>query len=524
VLADEDRHVLFATIAAMTEHVWEQLTTQPWGAVKRTVWNHNVVAYTAVTLAGLTVPDHPLAEEWVANGFDRTRRFLEEGVTPAGMTWEGLGYCGLVFKHLGMVLAAIDNLGWRDRYFPAGGSLEQRLARVPEWYAHSVFPRGCYLQNYNDSQWDPHSALWGFLLTFAPYRPELCAAIWERLVGTTGLGTFGYHGRRSSLAEAMLFFPDVDLDLRRIAEIDDVFCCPDVGYLAARDKGDAEATVFTFNAGPFLGGIHDQADNNSFTIIGRGAPMVIDSGAANRADETSPSSSLGHNSVFIDGRGEHVAGQGKGVDAEITAVAHDDLFVAVTGDATRSYSARNYNTVRWAYRHAVFVKLPVPYIVTFDDIRKDGDAHDFEQLLHVPRGERTVSSEGNASLTILDTSGGVAGRALFLSPRSIAVASDTFRSEETPFEEHELWRVATTAENPRFVTLFLVGDASEPRRHRVTASRFRNQLRVELVWDGIVDRFTFPLASALRRAQERPGPPTFHRKPVNRGAAGADRA
>ena len=46
-------------------------------------------------------------QPWGNAGIDRGRRFLETGVSPAGMTWEGLSYCGFVFKHLGAFIEGL---------------------------------------------------------------------------------------------------------------------------------------------------------------------------------------------------------------------------------------------------------------------------------------------------------------------------------------------------------------------------------------------------------------------------------
>ena len=164
-----------------------------------------------------------------------------------------------------------------------GSELEQRLRRIPVWYAHETFPRGTWLQNYNDSHWDPSQALWGFLQSFGGLEPDLCAAVWDRLVGAPGSATFGAHARLSSLAEAMTFFPDVPVDENTVDRLDDWFYCPDVGYLSARDTWRHDASVFSFNSGRLKGlPVHDQSDNNSFTFIARGEPLVIDSGTARR--------------------------------------------------------------------------------------------------------------------------------------------------------------------------------------------------------------------------------------------------
>jgi hypothetical protein len=510
-LDDAARALLLRMLTDMTEHVWEDIQHKNWGRINRTAWNHNAVGYTSLAIAGLALREHPLSRKWLNIGLTRTQRFIEVGVTPAGMTWEGLNYCGLVFKHLSMLLAAVRNLGWTDRYVPAGSELEQRLARIPTWYAHSVFPRGSYLQNYNDSHWDPHSALWGFLRGFGHLQPELCAAVWERLVGRSGMGTYGRHRVRSSVAEALLCFPPVSVDTGALDRIEEVFSCADSGFVSVHDRRGAESSVFTFNSGPFLGHVHDQADNNSFTFIARGNPIVLDSGSANRATEDSPSSSVGHNTVLIDGRGEHVAGEWQGVSGSIVSLSRTDDAVAVVGDASESYGLDEYNPVLWARRSAMFVLRPVPYLVTFDDIAKDGGTHHYEHLLHLPSGAHTAVHDGHTQVIVCAGDGHAAGIVHVLNPTEITSEVSEFRSSSAPYVRHDLWRFGADATNPYFVVAFTAATGPHPVALHASRPR-RREVRVTVTWPDGEDVIRFPVAAKARFGRERPArAPTFTR-------------
>ena len=76
------------------------------------------------------------------------------------------------------------------------------------------------------------------------------------------------------------------------------------------------------------------------------------------------------------------------MSGQILGVERSDTHVAVVADATASYTVRKYNPLRHALRHAVFVKHPFPYLVTYDDIQKDGREHHYEYVLHVPAADR----------------------------------------------------------------------------------------------------------------------------------------
>jgi len=493
-LSDEDTASVARTIAAMAAHLHRELREQPWGDVRLTVWNHNIIGYTTLALAALVVDDHPHANAWLDVGVSRARRFLETGVTSAGMTWEGLSYCGFVFKHLGPLIQGLRVSSAATDLVPPGSELEARLRKIPVWYAHETFPRGTWLQNYNDSHWDPSQALWGFLQSFAGLEPELCAAVWDRLVGESGSRTYGAHTRWSSLAEAMTYFPDVAVDPKIVRRLDDTFHCPDVGYITARDTWEDDASVFSFNSGPLKGmPVHDQSDNNSFTFIARGSPLVLDSGTARRRtrEDGTPSSALGHNLVFVDGRAEHPVRRGVGVSGRIIGLEHTDTHVAVAADATASYAVRKYNSVRHALRHAIFVKHPIPYLVTYDDIQKDGREHHYEYVLHVPAGDHFDGDRPTTSARITTVAGAPAGRVVILNPNETSMTTTDFESMSPPFEKHLLWRFGTRAVHPHFVVLFLPDEAADLPSPETTLARSQAELTVHLRWPYGCDQLAF---------------------------------
>jgi heparinase II/III-like protein len=509
-LPDNDVDRLRLTMHSTAQSVWDGVHGTRWGERERTVWNHNIITFATLGIAGLLLPEHPLAGEWLDVGIERTRHFLEVGVSPAGMTWEGHHYCGYVFRQLGIFLEALDAQGRIGQVVPAGSELEQKLRRVPVWYAHDCFPRGAWLQNYNDSHWDPHSSLFGFLTAFARYEPELCAAVWDHLVGKRGQRTYGRNKRFSSLAESMLFFPQTRVrDLRTFA-LDNHFFCPDVGYLVARDGWDEDASVVTFNAGPLNGRIHDQSDNNSFTLIARGAPIVLDSGAANDPGDDSASSASGHNSVFIDGVGMHPAGAGTGVSGRITAVESHATWAAAVGDATDSYNEGAYNPVRHAFRHVLFVTDPEPYVVTYDDIDKDGEEHDYEYLLHVPGGEPELGQAAGGKISV---DGSPAGIVRVLHPTPSTLECKPFRTQRRPFgphNEHELWRFSSRAVNPHFLVLFAAAAATEPLEIETEVRPESAEITVRLGWEHGTDEIAFTPVRHGTPASE-PTPPELRR-------------
>ncbi len=494
-LAPGDRDQLHATTTGVAEFLWDDLQHGTWGTIERTVWNHNAIAYAAIGVAGLALPDHPRAGEWAGVAAERARRFLEVGVTAAGMTWEGHHYCGYVFQHLGLFLRGLRGAGRIGEVAPAGSALEAKLHRVPHWYAHDLFPRGKWLQNYNDSHWDPSSSLLGFLLTFTEYEPALCAAVWDQLVGKPGRRTFGFDSRFSSVGEALLWFPDDPIRSLEELGLDDHFHCPEVGYVAARTGWDRGASVFTFNSGPLIGVVHHHADNNAFTYIARGAPLALDSGSANDATPGSPSTAAGHNGVFVDGRGEAIAGGGAGVSGRILAVAVSDDAVGVVGDATESYTVGGHLELRRAHRHALFVRRPVPYLVTFDDLDVDDREHRFEYTVHVPSGD---AGDTAGACTIGSNTGDPVGRLQVLhpDPASVELATEPYATQRRPrgpHNNHVRWSLETTATRPDFVVLYLPQLVPGEELGGARVERRDDELVVRLTWPAGTDELAFTI-------------------------------
>ncbi len=387
------------------------------------------------------------------------------------MTREGLTYSGFCFRNLGLFLSAVANTGRFDYSDPGDNPLLARLKRVPEWYAAEMFPHGRYLQNFNDSHWDPHMALWGFLMTFAPLRPALCRWVWDHLVGDGGSATYGQDlkSTKSSLFESLIWYQE-DVDSLRVEELAPTFACREHGYVTTRTALIGQTDGFSFNAGRFVRGLHDQADNNSFTLFGNGVPLVIDSGPANDPLEGSASSSDGHNTVLIDGRGMLPGGRGQGTDASIMHLSESAHHLIVTGDATASYRARietpegrvPYNLVTHALRHCVYAADG--YLVVYDDIRKDDEIHDYALTFHTPRPtvvdwlepnhvRAGVEFDGRSSVLDIEV----------LHPRPVTSRVLSYESDEPqhPLARHTVWTFECRAINPHFLSV--ISWRSRPR-------------------------------------------------------------
>jgi hypothetical protein len=511
MLADQAARTGRAAVATLAERLHADSLSKEWGhrVPRRAAWNHSIVSFSGLGAAGLAIADHPASAAWVELAIDHALLFFEHGITAAGMTREGLAYCGFVFRNLGLFLRGARAAGRFDYLDAVQNPFLDRLARVPQWYAGEIFPHGGWMQNLNDSYWDPRPALIGWLTTFPSLDQQTAAAVWNETLGERGRGSFGADHRlaSSSVFESALWRPDPSL---RAHDEDDLqaafFHCPDVGYVRERLPGPQ--CGFSFNCGEYMGAIHDQSDNNSFTLFAHGLPVALDAGAFDYPQEGNASSSYGHNAVIIDGRGQLPAGHGFGVSGEIIHLHRDEDRLIVAGDASRSFNSLAYNEVRRALRWCVFVKRPDPYLLVFDDIEKDDVEHHYEFLLHTPTPSAAAIEDGAVRMELEFEDRHAACGLIVLEHETVTVRREAFTcAGHPPFEEHALWRLARTAVNPEFVVLLVAGDARGAPACSATLTRSALSITVSVrLGSGPPDRIVLPRACGLERIR-----PSFHR-------------
>ena len=186
-------------IRDMAQQLVDASRREEWGRniPKRNAWNHSVVPFSAIGVAGLTLADSSTTDEWVDLAEDRLAMFCRHGIAESGMTREGLAYCGFVLRNAGLFMRGLHNSRAASSLLGQGTPAFERMAGIPHWYAAEMFPGGRYLQNSNDSYWDPHRALRGFLLVFGERDPEpvlIC-------LGTSSWSSWSPNLRTRSVAE-----------------------------------------------------------------------------------------------------------------------------------------------------------------------------------------------------------------------------------------------------------------------------------------------------------------------------------
>ena len=91
---------LLHTSADIAEFVQSEMSSQKWGRKERVPWNHPVIGYTSLGIAGLVLrEDDREGDEWFDLGVECAVR-----------------YCGFVFKQLGTLLHGLDAVGRRRHH------------------------------------------------------------------------------------------------------------------------------------------------------------------------------------------------------------------------------------------------------------------------------------------------------------------------------------------------------------------------------------------------------------------------
>ncbi|OGV71943.1 MAG: hypothetical protein A3K19_07540 [Lentisphaerae bacterium RIFOXYB12_FULL_65_16] len=171
----------------------------------------------------------------------------------------------------------------------------------------------------------------------------------------------------------------------------------------------AYATDYEYSA-------HSQADRGQFNLYGCGRKWAIDSGYGNDGKvENSATAAAAHNLVLIDGVGEAFdpTMRQSGTFADITAFAANDRLGYVCIDEKPAYdflvryqwiSRRAHQPVARAERHIVFIhkgETP-PYVLVYDDIRKDDQPHTYTWQLHSAGANTVDIADAEVRLRPLD--------------------------------------------------------------------------------------------------------------------------
>ncbi len=381
---------------------------------------------------------------------------------------EGVTYAGWSMKHLVYYFAA------RKRFdgFEYGVG---KIRKLENWLAYELMPEGNgKTNNINDTSYfdDPlprHHTFFDWAQT--EWQSGLSAWMYEHIAGPYGWD-WGIKADKPATVLWNLNLPPIQPD----SVLPNSYVWEDRGLYYTRtgwqSAGSSEDLVFSFYSGLFHGG-HAQQDQNNFTLYGYGAKFAIDHGGGG-----SGRLSASHNMVFVDGKGQHNAGNSIGTDGQITRHALNEFADFVQGDATAAYATYsplnnpNYpfttsdwswgysgsNPVLFAIRDVIAVhgdgSLP-PYFLIVDEIDKDGATHNYQWRLHTHESNTVDTTGGDTRINA--PTGRMILQPLNPAPHTMArTVTDYDNLTDEP--DSKLITFTASAVNPHFSFLMLPGD------------------------------------------------------------------
>ena len=338
--------------------------------------------------------------------------FLTYEIFTDGATKEEMHYFNYGMNHGSMAMIAMAKRG--DDLFG-----HPQIRRLHNWYVHSIEPFGYRFSEHWDSFTDSRNggitSMYAALKFAWPADPVIDYVYRHRMKDN-----YSGSGDRFGLLMNTIFGRDYRFNQPGSAlGLGNTYYSSERGFLITRDQWDSQALVLHFENRRnhhILG--HTHADRNNFTLSALGKRWAVDWGFG-------VVQSYDHNVVTIDGRGqEYYTPPG-----EIVSFADEPVATVIIGDAEYAYDYRwttrtrttapqnagydwepepnqpvsnnplrralSPNAVERAFRIAVLVRGPQPYILIIDDIQKDDVVHQYQWLMQLDDEVSLLSNEGS---------------------------------------------------------------------------------------------------------------------------------
>jgi hypothetical protein len=275
------------------------------------------------------------------------------------------------------------------------------LKRAGDFLMHITEPDGEYY-NFSDDPglWPrgPSHDPWNFLLLLAKIARR---GEWAR--------TARMHYK---VTLERLLWDDPSLESVSPSDTDTARQFPSTGMTTMRSGWDGQATYVGFRSGTANVG-HAQLDANSFVVSARGERLLVDEGSWPYAallghfDYSGPrfdfdnTATIGHNTLLVDGQGQHPAGRDFGAEygGDLVGFSSGPQVDIAVGDATAAYDGKLDRYLRTL----AFVK---PDLLLIYDQVASREPRYLEWLFHhdgAVSGDEDVTTiiRGDATLTLI---------------------------------------------------------------------------------------------------------------------------
>ena len=445
-----------------------------WGSQldRRKAWNWNAVTHGALGLIALSLGDKT---DWLALSLRRATDYFDFAVDDTGAAMEGLHYLGYGLNSLVPFDAAIYRLTGTElmddypelQLMPAWSNLYMTL---PQGNEQASIGQGSKMDNYAApyyiiNRYSLSEELWGFYNTYNLWNDNGFSA--------------DYEGNGWN-CPAIIFYEDQTLSpVEPTVEEYPLIKEFDKGLVIARDSWGSDASMMTFTCGVGFSGCWNHPDDNTFTFAAKGDKFVIDLGAGKLTSEE-------HNVVLIDGVGMSYEGGAimrPGDLQEVTILDNGNLYAR--GSNVSSYWK---NEVKISMRHIVYGDGETPFVLVYDNVRKDAQNHDFSINFYTDPNAKVEIADNARYATI---TGANSGEVCYVIPMA----------DEFVFVDAEANRITTQTNVSAFAqaTLFIMAepDGSMPetdyeligKNFSVTITRTHNGEKITETYVFGVDRF-----------------------------------
>jgi hypothetical protein len=321
-----------------------------------------------VLTAGVLFPEFKEAAEWRRTALERLARQLDEEVYPDGMEYElAAGYNNWVVSNFSRVLDLVE-LGHTEAEVPP--DFLGKMEKMYHYLLYASMPNRA-IPGLNDSGNADVKELLTQGYELFPAREDFLY-----------VATDGKRGRAPAQTS---------------------YAFPYSGHYVMRSGWDADAAYLLFDSGPFGYG-HQHEDKLHFVLYAYGKQHLLDPG--NYSYDASKwrtyvLTTPGHNTVLVDGQGQHRAGKPETYtwpkpwqdpvppQNDTRWVSTDDYDYAA-GTYRDGYGPNNDSTVTHT-RRILLVKGNSPYWILVDTLTAADDRpHRYESLFHLDTSEATV--------------------------------------------------------------------------------------------------------------------------------------
>jgi hypothetical protein len=150
-----------------------------------------------------------------------------------------------------------------------------------------------------------------------------------------------------------------------------------------------------FTARPHGSYSHAFGSDNSFDLFAYGQVLAHGGGGTGNKDQFADSS-MSHNTVLIDGRGQQSSQESIPWSARLAAFREESSFVYIAGDATPAYGAKS--KLVYFLRHVLFIRGQ--YFVIYDDLASEAENGSTFQWLYHLNQEANLKINDNTSFDL----------------------------------------------------------------------------------------------------------------------------